>query len=177
MQGSANQMAWEYIREAVTAADSTGLLTTTNSNWGARPLTRGKSIYPGAVAVLIAFIGDHVTDPEDRTATVKLTAHRSGGPAQVIQSFDIIIGGQKVLKKPGRTAANATAKWAESIVPNATDPASYWISQPEIVGVLADNVACIALKTYGAAWITAEITVLGTGLILDVLMAPIGELP
>jgi hypothetical protein len=45
------------------------------------------------------------------------------------------------------------------------------------VGVLADNVACIALKTYGAAWITAEITVLGTGLILDVLMAPIMELP
>ena len=171
---NAQQAPWEYIRQEVAAADATGLLDKDNSNWDKRNATgRCKRIPHGAKAILIAFIGDHATDPEDGTATVKLTGYRSGGPAQVIGTYAIGIGGQLVAKKPGKTAANATAKWAETI----TETSQYWITAPEIVGVLADNVACIALKTYGFSDITAEVTALGTGLTLDVLMAPIDDMP
>ena len=102
--------------------------------------------------------------------------YRSGGPAQAAQSFDLIVGGQKVLLKPKRSTANATAKWVETITPYAADPASYWISAPEIVGVKADNAACIAIKTYGAAYVTVEITALSVGLSLDVLMSPVDRM-
>ncbi len=172
-----SQPSWQYVREAVAAADSTGLLTTTNSDWGQRSTTRGLAIPGGAKAVILGFIGDHASNPEDGTATVKISLYRSGGPAQIVQSFDLIVGGQKVNFKPRRADANTTAKWVETITPNATDPASYWISDPVIVGVKADNAACIAVKTYGAAYVTVEITALGTGIILDVLMAPLAELP
>lgn len=171
---NAQQAPWEYIREAVAAADSAGLLATTNSNWDERN-TKGrcKRIPHGAKALLITFIGDHATNPEDGTATIKFSAYRSGGPAQVIGTYTIVIGGKLVVMKPGRIVANATAKWAESVV----GVSEYWITAPEIIGALADNVACLAVKTYGFSDITAEITALSAGIILDVLMAPIDQMP
>ena len=172
---NAQQAAWRALRLAVAAADSTGLLTTTNSNWHARPLTRGTRVPQGAKALLVAFIGDHVTNPEDGTATVKFTAYRNGGPAQTIGTYTLVIGGQKVILKPTdpTKAANATAKWAETI----SQTSEYWVSTPQIIGVLADNVACLAIKTYGAAFIVAEVTALSAGLTLDILMAPIDDMP
>jgi len=173
-----SQPSWQYVREAVDTADSGGdLLGTTNSDWGQRSMARGLDIPGGAKAIILAFIGDHATEPEDGEATIKVSLYRSGGPAQVVQSFDLTVGGQACNFKPRREDANATAKWVDEIVPNASDPASYWISTPEIVGVLDDNVACIAIHTYGAAHMTVEVTALDSGLSLDVLMAPLGELP
>ena len=171
------QPSWQYIREAVAAADSSGLLDDTNSDWGNRSEERGKAIPSGAKAIILAFIGDHASDPEDGEATIKVSLYRSGGPAQVVQSFDLTVGGQLCNFKPRREDANATAKWVDGIVQNASDPASYWISTPQIVGVLDDNVACIAIHTYGAAHVTVEVTALDSGLSLDALMAPLGELP
>jgi hypothetical protein len=170
---NANQAPWKVLRASVAAADSTGLLTTTNSNWHARPEARGKAIPQGAQALLITFIGDHASDPEDGTATVKLTAYRSGGPAQVVGTYTVTIGGQKVVTNPVTNVAEATAKYAETIAETST----YWITPPEIVGALADNVACLALKVYGAAFIVAEVTALSAGLTLDILMSPIDQLP
>jgi hypothetical protein len=168
------QRAWEYIRKGVSAADSTGLLATTNSDWGNREkVNRGHIIPTTAKALLIAFIGDHASDPEDGVATIKLTAYRQGGPAQVIGTYEIVIGGQKVNFRPGYAAATATAKWAETI----TEDSNYWIVAPQIFGVLADNVACLAIRTYGAAYVTAEVTALGTGITLDVLMSPLDDTP
>ncbi len=43
--------------------------------------------------------------------------------------------------------------------------------------LLADNVASLIVKTCGAAYVTAEITMLRTGLTLDVPTAPNDELP
>lgn len=171
------QAQWSYIREAVSSADSSGLLTTTNSNWDAKSTTRGMPIPAGAQALQLVFIGDHASDPEDKTATVKVTVYDPDGPAMVVQAFDLTVGGQKVLRKPRRSVANATAKWVETIVPSAADPAHYWFTEPTILGVKTDNVASIAFKTYGAAYMTVEITALAAGLILDVLSRPIDRLP
>ncbi|MFH0981799.1 MAG: hypothetical protein V2A79_09700 [Planctomycetota bacterium] len=171
---NAQQAPWDYIRQEVATADASGLLTTTNSNWDERETQgRGKAIGPGAKALLLAFIGDHAADPAALTARIKFSIYRSGGPAHVLGTYDIVIGGQAVVLKPRKITANATAKWADTI----TEVSQYWIAAPELVGVLANNVALIAVKTYGAAYITAEITALDAGLSLDVLLAPIDELP
>ena len=168
----ANQAPWQVLRAGVAAADATGLLTTTNSNWDDRPATRGKLIPHGSQAVLLTFMGDHAVDPEDGTATVKLTAYRQNGPAQIVGTYGVTIGGQKVVCNPATGVVEATAKYAETI----TETSTYWITDPEIVGVLTDNVACLAVKTYGAAFIVAEVTALSAGLTLDVLMSPIDNM-
>lgn len=172
------QTPWKPIRTAVATADS-GPLDASNSDWENRSLTRGCAITPGTQAVLLSFIGDHATDPATKTATVKVSVYRYGGPAQVVQSYDLVVGDQLVVKKPYEADANATAKWVDEIVADDADPAAYYVSSansPEIFGVLTNNVAGVAVKTFGAAWITVEITALAAGLILDVLMAEVDGL-
>ena len=172
---NANQAPWRVLRAGISAVDNP-LITTTTGNWDARPLTKGQPIPHGALALFLAVIGDHVTDPEDSTVTIKFTAFRQGGPAQVIGTYVFTIGGQKVTLHPAASPATAstTMKYAENI---AESGVPYWIADPQIVGNLADNMACIALKTYGAAFIAAEVTAIDAGLTVDVIMSPVDNLP
>jgi hypothetical protein len=178
---SASQAAWEYVREGAAADGGGTLLGTTNSDWGQRAAQgHGLAIPAHARAILLAFIGNHASDPENGTATVKVTFYRSSGPAQLVQSLDLTFGGQRARFKPRRsTDSGALAKWAENIIPSAAAPTSYWISDPVIVGAAAasDNAACVAIKTYGAAYCTVEVTVVSAGITVDVLMAAIDEMP
>jgi hypothetical protein len=170
------QAGWQYVRQEVAAADSTNLLGGSNSDWGNREARgRGIPILPGTRGIVLAFIGDHATNPNNGTASVKVSLYRSGGPAQAVQSFDLTVGNQLANYKPTGTTKSTTAKWVDTIIPSVATPSNYWLAEPMIFGGLADNVAAIGVKTYGAAFITVEVTALGSGIILDVLMSGIDD--
>lgn len=174
---TASQQRFTYIREAVAAADSSGLLTTTNRNWGGRSQTLGKPIPPDTQALELLFIGDHATDPNNLAATVKVWAYPLDGPAHLVKAFDLTVGQCQVVTKPtGNTAAGTAARWVDTIAPDDADPTNYWADDPYIVGTETDGIASIWFNTYGAAHITVEITALAAGLSLDVLMRPMSGL-
>jgi len=170
------QAPWEFLRESVAAAESSNLIVLQNANWDQRAAqSRGAVIPREAQALLIAFVGDEAAaaDPNDNTATVKFWMYRMGGPAQVVGTYTISIGGQLVVQSPRRATARTNAHWADTIAQTS----EYWISTPKITQVVADNVATLYIPTYGAAYITAEVTALGTGLTLDVMMSAINAGP
>jgi len=170
------QTNWEYIRKVVATADSSGLLTTTNSNWEERETqSRGRDIPSGAEAVLISVIGNHASDPDDKTCTIKFSMYRAGGVAQTVGTYVFTIGDLRCINKPRAASASlaALSKWAESI----SETSNNWIDQPSIECAEADGAAMLKINTYGAAYITAEITSVGAATTFDVLMTPVHKLP
>ena len=170
----ANQDTWHYLREGVTT-ESSGLLTTTNSDWGYREAnSRGHRIPSGARALLFSFIGNHASDPDDGTAQVKFSIHMAGGVAHAVGTYNLVFGDLRCVFKPRKTTATlAKSKYAESIAQVSEN----WIATPQISGVGTDTCALLAVKTYCAAYVTAEILAVSAGITVDVLMKAINELP
>ncbi|MCP4992658.1 MAG: hypothetical protein GY934_02555 [Gammaproteobacteria bacterium] len=166
------QSGWDFIREGVATADSTNLIALHNAHWRARASqSRGIAIPRESQALLVAFVGDEAAaaDPNDNTATVKFWMYRTGGSAQIVGTYTISIGGQNVVQGPRRSAARTNAHWADTI----TESSEYWIASPKVTQVYDDNVATLYIPTFGAAYVVAEVTVLGSGLTLDVMMSPV----
>ena len=169
-----NQATMHYLREGA-GADSTNLLGATNSDWGYREVnSRGHYIPSGTKALLFSFIGNHATDPDDGTAQVKFSIYMAGGVAHAVGTYNLVFGDLRCNFKPRRTTATAAkSKYAENI----TQVSENWIATPLISCTGTDTCALIALKTYCAAFITAEILAVSAGITVDVLMKAINELP
>jgi hypothetical protein len=166
------QNGYEYIRKVVSAADSS-TLGATNSDWGQRAAySHGIDIPSGTQAVLISVIGNHASDPDDGTASVKFYMYRSGGPAQLVGTWQFTIGDLRCNLKPrDSTQQGAKSKWAES----ATLTSQNWISTPLIVGSGTDTCVVLKIPTYGYAYITAEVTAITAAHTVDILMSAVGS--
>jgi hypothetical protein len=167
----ATQDGWEYIRKVVAAADSS-TLGATNSDWGQRKAySHGQEIPSGTEAVLISLIGNHATDPDDGTCSVRFYMYRNGGPAQLVGTYAFVFGDLRCNLKPrDSTQQGAKSKWAES----ATLTSQNWISTPLIVGSGTDTCVMLKIPTYGFAYITAEVTAITASHTVDILMSALG---
>jgi hypothetical protein len=172
----ANQSPWLYLREGI-GEEATDLLGATNSDWGSRDAnSRGREIPSETRALLFSFIGNHATNPDNALAQVKLSMYMAGGVALVVGTYNLIFGDLRCVYKPRRYTDGATgakSKYAEDIA----EVSQNWIATPQISGNGTDTCAILAVKTYCAAYVTAEILSVGTGITVDVLMKAINELP
>ena len=162
------QDGWDYIRKVVSAAD-TDTLGATNSDWGQRKTySHGTEIPTNTEAILVSVIGNHASDPDDGTVSIKFYMYRSGGVAQVVGTYAFTFGDLRVNLKPkDSTQQGAKSKWAES----ATETSQNWISRPEIVGSGTDTCVMLKIPTYGAAYVAAEVTAITAAHTADVLMS------
>jgi hypothetical protein len=169
----AQQAPPAVLRSGMASADTP--LGVSNSDWGNRPKTKGKQIDVGTRAVLLSFLMTNASDANNKTAQVRILLYRSGGPAQVVGTYDLTCGNQAVNVKPGTNTAVTTSKWVDTIAVNGTES---WIEgATQIVGNLAENVAQLAIKVYGCAFIAIELVSISASTTLDAYIAPIAELP
>lgn len=162
------QDGWEYIRKVVSAVD-TDVLSVSNSDWGQRAqYSHGREIPTDTEAVLISVIGNHATDPNAGTCSIKFSMYRSGGPAVTVGTYAFTIGELAVNLKPrDATQQGEKSKWAES----ATETSANWLTPPEIVASGTDGCVMIKIPTYGFAYITAEVTAITASHTVDILMS------
>lgn len=169
-----HRQTWLPIREAVAAADSTLLLgnTSHNTDWDSAPSGRYRDLPAPLSGFYLGFIGNHASDPDAGTATVKVWLYFRDGPAMFGGEFTLTVGKQKVNRFPypvGTYAklATTTAKYVDTI----SVTSQRWAKTFTVInGAGDDQMALLSVHGAGACRVLVEVTALSAGLSLTVLM-------
>lgn len=164
------ELEWQLFRDYVNAADNP-LIAAGGIAWTQIPAGTTLGVPYGMQGILLAFIGDHASDPNDLVAVANLWAYRSRGFGQMVGTYTLTVGNLAISQEPwdlGET--NATAKYIDSIV--ESDP--QWLSTPKILA-RADHAAIMGITTYDFTTWAIEFSSVGVGLSVATLAAFIRE--
>lgn len=169
---SRTEYEWQLFRGYEDTVDA-ALIAATGIAWGQIPAGQAISVPPGMQGILIAFVGDHATDPNNLTAVANLWAYRSRGFGQMVGTYTLTVGNLGISKEPWDLGeVNATAKYVDSIV--ESDP--NWLATPKILGK-ANQCAVMGIKTYDYTTWVIEFSAIDAGLSVAAMAAFIREMP
>lgn len=158
---------WVKVRDKV-ATDDTSTIGATTANWDNFPSARGMSVPQNAVGIVLALIGDHLTNPENGTATLTVWGYAERGPAHFICSAVWTIGATTVVKEPFMNgAASATEKYADTIGAIT----QRWLHQANAFNNEGNNeIAMLRIDAGPVVKIVVEVTGLSVGLSVTPIM-------